>query len=81
MLSVVVRVREGRPPKSRDGRSWRAIAAEAWGTDILRERSFLWLVASRLVVLMGGRVLVNLVDLLPGPTRMGSTRSRQRAWC
>ena len=44
MLSVVIRVREGRPPKSREGRPWRSIAAEAWGTDILRERSFVWLV-------------------------------------
>ncbi len=60
MLSVVIRVREGPTPKSRAGRSWMAIAAEAWGTDILRERSFLWLVASRLAVLMGGGVLTNL---------------------
>jgi MFS family permease len=60
MLSVVIRVREGQTPKSRDGRSWRAIAAEAWGTDILHERSFLWLVGSRLAVLMGGGILTNL---------------------
>jgi MFS family permease len=60
MLSVVIRVREGPPPKSRAGRPWRAIAAEAWGTDILRERSFLWLVASRLAILMGGSLLTQL---------------------
>ena len=60
MLSVVIRVREGPPAKSRGGRPWRAIAAEAWATDILRERSFLWLVASRLVILMGGAELVQL---------------------
>jgi MFS family permease len=60
MLSVVIRVREGTAPKSREGRSWTAIASEAWGTDILRERSFLWLVASRLAVLMAGGVLTNL---------------------
>jgi len=60
MLSVVIRVREGPAPKSRGGRPWRAIAAEAWGTDILGERSFLWLVASRLAVLTGGGVLANL---------------------
>ena len=60
MLSVVIRVREGSAPKSRAGRSWGSIAAEAWGTDILRERSFMWLVASRLAVLMAGGVLVNL---------------------
>ncbi len=60
MLSVVIRVREGPPAKSRGGRPWRAIAAEAWGTDILKERSFLWLVASRLAILMGGATLVQL---------------------
>ena len=60
MLSVVFRVREGPPPKSREGRPWRSIAAEAWGTDILRERSFLWLVASRLAILMGGATLTSL---------------------
>jgi MFS family permease len=60
MLSVVIRVREGAAPKAREGRSWWAIASEAWGTDILREHSFLWLVASRLAVLMAGGVLTNL---------------------
>lgn len=60
MLSVVIKVQEGPPPKSRGGRSWFAIGREAWGTDILRERSFLWLVGSRLAVLMAGGVLTNL---------------------
>jgi MFS family permease len=60
MLSVVVRVREGGLVKARSGRSWRSIAAEAWGTDILRERSFLWLVASRLTILMAGGALTQL---------------------
>ena len=60
MLSVVIRVREGPSPKSRAGRPWRSIAAEAWGTDILREHSFMWLVASRLAILMGGSVLTSL---------------------
>jgi len=60
MLSVLVGVREGRTAKERGGRSWLAIAREAWGTDILGERSFLWLVGSRLFVLMGGAMLVQL---------------------
>jgi MFS family permease len=60
MLSVVIRVREGPKARSREGRSWPAIAAAAWGTDILRERSFLWLVGSRLAILMGGSVLTQL---------------------
>jgi MFS family permease len=61
MISVVVRVDDGPPPKSRDGRSWWKIAAETWGTDILQERSYVWLVASRLLVLTGGAMLVNFV--------------------
>ena len=60
MLAVVIGVDEGRAAKPRDGRSWLAIAADAWGTDILRERSFVFLVGSRLFVLMGGAVLVKL---------------------
>lgn len=60
MISVVVRVREGRRPTPRQGRSWASIAAEAWGTDVLRERSFLFLVGSRLAILMAGGVLTNL---------------------
>jgi MFS family permease len=60
MLSVVIRVREGPKAKPRAGRSWFAVAAEAWGTDILREHSFLWLVSSRLAILMAGSVLTQL---------------------
>lgn len=60
MLSVVVRVREGGQARPRAGRPWRSIAAEAWGADILRERSFLWLVGSRLTILMAGGALTQL---------------------
>lgn len=60
MLSVVFRVREGRAAKPREGRTWRAIALEAWGMDVLRERSFLFLVGSRLAILMAGGILTNL---------------------
>ena len=59
MLSVVWRVREGREPRKREGRSWRSIGLEAWGADILRERSFVWLVWSRWFVLMGMTMLTN----------------------
>ena len=59
MLAVVIRVDEGRTPKARGSRSWRSIGAEAWGTDILRERSFVWLVWSRWFVLMGMTMLTN----------------------
>ncbi len=60
MLGVVVRVKDSRPPKNRSGRPWRSIAAEAWGTDILRERSFLWMLGSRLTILMAGGILTGL---------------------
>ncbi|MES2210857.1 MAG: MFS transporter [Chloroflexota bacterium] len=59
MLSVVWRVAEGRTARPREGKSWPTIAREAWGTDILRERSFIWLVGSRWFVLMGANMLVN----------------------
>ena len=52
-------VREGRQAKSREGRSWARIAREAWGTDILRERSYVWLLASRFFVLGAGAFMGN----------------------
>jgi MFS family permease len=58
-IGTLLWVQEGRAPKSRGGRSWLAIAGEAWGTDILGERSFLWLVASRLFFLMGIGMIYN----------------------
>ncbi len=60
MLSVFLWVREGRVAKDRAGRSWLSVAAEAWGLDILTERSFIWLVASRLAFLMATNMLVKL---------------------
>ncbi|HYO41991.1 MAG TPA: MFS transporter [Candidatus Limnocylindrales bacterium] len=59
MLAVVIRVDEGRTARPRDGKGWGAIGLEAWGTDILRERSFVWLVGSRWFVLMGMTMLTN----------------------
>jgi MFS family permease len=61
MVAVVVRVSPGVPPLDRAGQTWVQIAKTAWGTDILRERSYVWLVVSRLFFLMGGAMLVNLV--------------------
>ena len=76
MVAVVVRVSPGMPPLDRAGRSWPAIAATAWGTDILRERSYVWLVASRFFFLMGGAMLVNLVI-----TYLNLTGFSRRASC
>jgi MFS family permease len=57
MASVVLGVSKGQPPKPRKGKSWLSIARETWGTDVLRERSYVWLVASRLFFLMAGGIL------------------------
>lgn len=61
MLGTVLLVREGPAATPRHGRTWFAVAREAWGTDILRERSYVWLVASRLFTLMAASTLYNLV--------------------
>jgi len=60
MLAVVIGVRDSRPAKPRLGRSWRSIALGAWATDILRERSYMWLLGSRLFILMAGGILTGL---------------------
>jgi len=49
---TVAWVNEGRSAPSRQGRPWLDIARSAWGLDILKERNFLWLVASRLFLLL-----------------------------
>ena len=60
MLSLFFRLDEGRKARDRGGRSWASVAREAWGTDILQERSFLFLVASRFFILGGAAFLLNL---------------------
>jgi MFS family permease len=61
MLSVVLKVGKGMPPKPREGKRWTTIAREAWATDVLKERSFVWLLISRLLFLLAGSLLVNFV--------------------
>jgi MFS family permease len=51
MVVLALTVDEGRAALPRHGRSWRRIALSAWGTDILRERSYVWLLISRLCYL------------------------------
>jgi MFS family permease len=60
MLSLFFRLEEGRRAKDRHGRSWWSVATEAWGTDILAERSFVFLVWSRFFILGGSAFLVVL---------------------
>ena len=62
-IVTVVTVREGSTAKPRGGRSWRAIAFETWGRDVLSERSFVNLVASRLMILAGISMFTREIDL------------------
>jgi MFS family permease len=57
MIPLVLVVDEGRHAPPRDGRTWRQNALGAWGTDILKERSYVWLLISRLFFLMAPSVL------------------------
>ena len=61
MLSLFFRLDEGRKAKDRAGRSWASVAKEAWARDVLKERSFMFLVASRFFVLGGGYFLIALL--------------------
>jgi len=60
MVPLVLFVRDGRAAPSREGRSWPQIALSAWGTDILRERSYVWLLVSRLFFLMAPTLPLSL---------------------
>jgi len=60
-IVTVVTVDEGRSAVARGGRSWLQIATGAWGLDILKERSFVWLLGSRLFVLMATVTLTDLI--------------------
>jgi MFS family permease len=73
-------VQEGPAGKTRGRRSWRSVALEAWGTDILRERSFLLMTGVRFLFLMGTGAFVNL-SLLYVERTFGVTDPFERsAW-
>ncbi|MBI3752257.1 MAG: MFS transporter [Chloroflexi bacterium] len=57
-MGTVLWVREGGAARERHGRSWFEIAKSAWATDILRERSFVFLVLSRLMFFAGMNALL-----------------------
>jgi len=78
MLSLFFRLDEGRAAKDRAGKSWAKVAVEAWGRDVLQERSFMFLVASRFFILGGAFFLVGL--LVPYLERaQGITNPDERA--
>ena len=51
MIVLIATVDEGRAAIPREGRSWLRVGLSAWSLDILRERSYLWLLLSRLCYL------------------------------
>ena len=53
-------VSDGPPAKPREGRSWREVALESWGTDLLRERSFLRMSLVRFLFLMSTGLFINI---------------------
>jgi MFS family permease len=60
MVPLVLFIREGRAAPSREGRSWTQIGLSAWGTDILRHHSYVWLLVSRLFFLMAPTLPLSL---------------------
>ena len=74
MLILVATVDEGRGAPPREGRSWLQIALGAWGTDILRQRSYVWLLVSRLFYLMTPAVLTG-IGLFYLTQALGMTRA------
>ena len=51
MVVLALTVDEGRTALPRGKRSWLRIGLSAWGMDILREHSYVWLLISRLCYL------------------------------
>jgi MFS family permease len=72
-------VREGRAAKPRAGRSWLSIGLSAWGTDILRERDFTFLLVSRLLFLSGVNVFLGFNVLFLGRS-LGFDDAQKGLW-
>ena len=77
LLDRLPGVREGRPGDPAQRAVVAAIALEAWGTDILRERSFIWLLGSRLFILMATSSLITPMPSSSCRTRSGSSGRRR----
>jgi MFS family permease len=72
-------VREGPDGRPREGRSWLSIAREAWGLDVLRERSFIRMTVVRFLFLMGTGIFIN-VSKWYLDNSMGLSPSDQTRW-
>jgi MFS family permease len=65
MIVLVLTVREGSAGPRRTT-SWLAVARSAWGTDILREKSVLWLLAVRALFLGAFAIITLALDYFVG---------------
>jgi MFS family permease len=78
-IGTIVWVREGQRARNRAGRSWLQIARSAWAADILKERSFLNLVLSRLLFFAGLGMLLNFYVIFMQFT-LHLTNAEQQLW-
>jgi MFS family permease len=78
-IGTVLWVREGRAARDRAGRSWFEVAREAWGTDILENRSYVALLFSRWFFLMATGALTGLVTFYMGRS-LGLTDAEKGVW-
>lgn len=70
---------KGPPAKPRGGRTWPKIALETFGTDILRERSYVFLLGSRFFMLMAVGFFMNL-NILYLERTFGLKDTEQGTW-
>jgi MFS family permease len=70
---------KGPPAKPRGERTWPTIALETFGTDILRQRSYLFLLGSRFFILMAIGFFMNL-NILYLERTFGLVGSEQGKW-
>lgn len=61
-IVTVVTVDEGRKPRDRAGRSWFSVAIEAWGREVFRYPSYLWMIGSRLLILAAIGMILKIAD-------------------
>lgn len=69
----------GPPGKPREGRTWTRVAFETFGTDILRERSYVFLLGSRFFILMATSFFMNL-NILYIERTFGLVGTEQGTW-
>ena len=70
---------KGPPAKARGERTWPKVALETFGTDILRERSYLFLLGSRFFILMAMGFFMNL-NILYLERTFGLKDTEQGTW-